>query len=79
MATRDDVRAALVHDLRAVGNDLKALLEDPKERKKKERRWRILYGAVALASTLAMRRIATRAWGILTGETAPVRGQQASK
>jgi hypothetical protein len=71
-------RQALAEDLRAVAEDLKSLFEtattDPKERQKKERRWSVLYGAFGIVSTLVARRLAVKAWGILTGETAPTKG-----
>jgi hypothetical protein len=73
-----DRRDALAEDLRAVAEDLKSLFEtataDPKERQRKERMWSMLVGAFGLASTIVARRLATKAWGILTGETAPVKG-----
>ena len=73
-----DRREALSGDLRALADDLKSLIEtattDPKERQRKERRWRALYGAFGLVSTVVARRLATKAWGILTGETAPTKG-----
>jgi hypothetical protein len=74
MASRKEAREALAEDLRALGDDLKAFLQDPKERNKKERRWRVFYGAVALVTTLVGRRIAAKLWSILTGEQPPVRG-----
>jgi hypothetical protein len=71
-------REALAEDLRALAEDLKSLVEtattDPKERKKKERRWNALYGGFGLVATLLARRLATKVWGILTGETAPTKG-----
>ncbi len=42
-------------------------------RKRKERRWGVLYGAIALVLTLAGRRVAARAWSILTGEQPPAK------
>ena len=76
-------RDAVAEDFRSLASDLKSLLEsattDPRERRKKERRWRVLYGALGLVTTLAARRVANRAWGILTGERPPAKGaQQAS-
>ena len=79
MATRKQARHALAEDLRAVADDLKAFVQDPKERAWKERRWRALYAALALVFTVAGRRVAARAWSILTGEVPPTKGaQQAS-
>jgi hypothetical protein len=79
MADRKDVRQALAADLRAVADDLRALVEDPKKRKRKERGWGVLYGAIALVTSLVGRRLATRAWGILTGEQPPVRGASSAR
>ena len=72
-----DRREALAEDLRALATDLKSLVEsattDPKERRRKERQWRVLYGALGLVTTLAARRAANRAWAILTGEQPPAK------
>jgi hypothetical protein len=73
MADRSDVREALVEDVRSLAGDLRALLEDPKERKRKERMWAALYGGLALGFTLIGRRLAVKAWSILTGEQPPVK------
>ena len=71
-------REAIADNLRALADDLKGLVAtattDPKERQRKERYWAALYGAFGLLSTLVARRLAVKAWGILTGETAPTRG-----
>jgi hypothetical protein len=73
-----DRRDAVADDLRALATDLKSLLEsattDPKERNRKERRWRVLYGAFGVVTTLVARRVATKAWAVLTGEKPPVKG-----
>ena len=74
MASRKEAREALAADLRSVAGDLKALLEDPKKRKRKERLWAALYGALALGVTLVGRRLATKGYSILTGEQPPVKG-----
>ncbi|HET7046343.1 MAG TPA: hypothetical protein VFI37_15970 [Gaiellaceae bacterium] len=70
-------REAVIEDLRAVGDDLQSLFEsivqDPKERQRRERRWRILYGGLGAVATLVARRSATKAYGILTGEGPPAR------
>jgi len=73
MADRKQAREALAGDLRSLAEDLRALVEDPKKRARRERQWRLLYGAVALGSTVASRRLATRAWEILTGEQPPTK------
>jgi hypothetical protein len=70
-----DRREAIAEDLRALASDLKSLVEvattDPKERRKKERQWRALYGALSVVTALVARRVATKAWAILTGERPP--------
>jgi uncharacterized protein DUF4235 len=75
-----DRREAVANDLRALADDLKSLLEsattDPKERQRKERRWSALQGATAILTTMVARRLATRVWGIVTGEQPPVKGSQ---
>jgi hypothetical protein len=72
-----DRRDAIADNLRSLASDLKSLADsattDPKERRKKERQWRALYGAIGFVTTLAARKAATRAWTILTGERPPVR------
>jgi hypothetical protein len=72
-----DRREAIAEDLRALASDLKSLVEvattDPKERRKKERQWRALYGALSVVTALVARRVATKAWAILTGERPPVK------
>jgi hypothetical protein len=77
MASRKEARGAVADDLRALADDLKALLEDPKKRKRKERRWDALYGGIAIVTTLVGRRLAAKAWGILTGEPPPIKGAAA--
>jgi hypothetical protein len=76
-----DRREAIASDLRALADDLKSLLEsattDPKERQRKERRWGALQGALAILTTMVARRLATRAWGILTGEQPPLKSRPA--
>jgi hypothetical protein len=74
MADRKEVLDALAEDARSLAGDFKALLEDPKERKKKERLYAALYGGLALGFTLVGRRLATKAWSILTGEQPPTKG-----
>jgi hypothetical protein len=68
-------RNVVAEELRSLAQDLKerlaALTTDPKEQAKKQRRWRILYGLSTAIFTLAARRLAARAWAILTGEQPP--------
>jgi hypothetical protein len=72
-----DRREAIAEDLRALATDLKSLLDsattDPKERQRRERRWRVLYTALGVVTTLAARRAAAKAWAILTGEEPPTK------
>ena len=72
-----DRRDAVAEDIRTLAADLKNLLDsattDPKERKRKERRWTALYGGLGLVTSLVARQVATKAWGILTGEQPPVK------
>jgi hypothetical protein len=72
-----DRRDAVAEDLRNLAADLKSLLDsattDPKERQRRERRWTALYGALGILTSLVARQVATKAWGILTGEHPPVK------
>jgi hypothetical protein len=70
-------RDAIADDLRTLASDLKSLVDsattDPKARRKKERQWRALYGALSVVTALAARRAANKAWAILTGERPPAK------
>ena len=73
----NDRRDAIADDLRSLATDLKSLVDsatsDPKERRRKERQWRALYGGLSLVTALVARRAANRAWAVLTGERPPVK------
>jgi hypothetical protein len=68
---------AVRDELVQLKDDLKSLAvvvrEDPKKRARKERSWKLLYGALSAILTLVGRRLATRLWWVLTGRTPPVR------
>jgi hypothetical protein len=70
-------RDAVAEDLRALADNLKSLYEsattDPKERRRKERQFRALQGALGVLTTLVARKLVLKAWGILTGEEPPKR------
>jgi hypothetical protein len=68
---------AVREELAQLRDDLKSLAvvirEDPKKRARKERAWKVLYGALSAGFTLAARRVAMRLWWVLTGRTPPTR------
>lgn len=70
-------RDAVAEDLRALADNLKSLYEsattDPKERRRKERQWSALQGALGVLTTIVARKLVVKAWGIITGEEAPKR------
>ena len=72
MPEKRDVVAA---QLRELAEDLKglrdALVQDPKAQARRERQWRILYGASSAVFAILARTAAARAWGVLTGERPP--------
>jgi hypothetical protein len=76
-----DRRETLQEELSTLASDLKSLLEtltkDPKEQARRERRWNLLLGITGAVFTLAARRLAAKAWGVLTGEAPPTKGAQA--
>ena len=69
---------AVKEELRTLGGDLRSLVStathDPKEQARRERRWRLLYGALSAVFALAARRLAGKSWGVLTGERPPAKG-----
>jgi hypothetical protein len=68
---------ALADELRTLADDMKQLLvtltTDPKEQRKKELRWRLLYGGLSAVFAVGARKLATRGWAILTGEEPPTK------
>jgi membrane protein len=73
-------REATMEELRALGEDLQSLATtlstDPKEQQRKEIGWRVLYGGLGAAATLVARKLATKSWGVLTGEAPPTGRKQ---
>ena len=72
MPTRGDVLSEQLDELKT---DLAALwvglTHDPKKEARKQRAWMVLTGALGAVAALGARRVATRAWGVLTGEAPP--------
>jgi hypothetical protein len=72
MPNRRDVVVEQLDDLKT---DLEALwvalTHDPKKERRKERAWTILTGALGAVAAIGARQVATRAWGVLTGEPPP--------
>ena len=72
MPSRTDVLVANLEELQQDLRDLwQALTRDPVKEARKERAWTILAGVFTAVGAIAARRAAAKAWGILTGETAP--------
>jgi hypothetical protein len=69
---RKDIVEERLGDLGHALKDLwKALTKDPKREARKERVWRAFSGAAVGVATVAARRAAGKAWGVLTGERPP--------
>jgi len=68
---------AIRGELVQLKGDLKSLAavvrEDPSERARKERAWKLLYAGLGAGLTLASRRLAARLWWVLTGRTPPAK------
>jgi len=72
MPTRTDVVEERIKDLEQdLSGLLAALTRDPKRQAWIERFWRALSKASAVAATMAARRMAAKAWRVLTGEPPP--------
>jgi hypothetical protein len=72
-------REVAAEELSNLTADLRSLVQtvtsDPEERARKERNWRLLYGGLSAVSALLARRLATKTWGVLTGELPPGKSQ----
>ncbi len=72
MPTKSDIVAEQLAELRQDLRELwVAVTADPKKQARKERLWSILAGVLAAVATIGARRIATKAWAVLTGEPPP--------
>ena len=73
MPKRRDVVGEQLDELRQDLEQLwDALTRDPEKEARKQRLWTIFVGAFGAVGTLAARKVTTKVWGILTGETPPV-------
>jgi|SRR5690242_21918941 len=78
MPNRSDLLLSNLEELQQNLTDLwRTLTRDPAKEARKERAWTILAGAFTALGAIAARRVATKAWGVLTGETPPVGKQPA--
>jgi hypothetical protein len=73
MPSRNDVLVANLEELQQDLRDIwQSLTRDPAKEARKERGWTILAAVFTALGAVAARRIAAKAWGVLTGETAPM-------
>jgi hypothetical protein len=80
MPNRRDVVAEQLEELRTDFEALwVALTRDPKKEARKERVWMVFTGALGAVAALGARRVATKAWGVLTGEAPPTARRPARK
>ena len=80
MPNRRDVVAEQLEELRTDFEALwVALTRDPKKEARKERLWMVFTGALGAVAALGARRVATKAWGVLTGEAPPTARRPARK
>jgi hypothetical protein len=78
MANRTDMLTSNLEELQQDLVDLwHTLTRDPAKEARKERAWTILAGVFTAVSAILARKVAAKAWGILTGEVAPIVKQQA--
>jgi hypothetical protein len=72
MPTRSDVLSEQLDELRTdLGALWAGLTRDPKKEARKERLWMVFTGALGAVAALGARRVAAKAWGVLTGEAPP--------
>jgi hypothetical protein len=73
MPTRSDVVGEQLDELRTdLRNLWVALTHDPKTEARKERAWMVFAGALGAVASMGARRVAAKAYGVLTGEAPPV-------
>jgi hypothetical protein len=69
-------RDVVVEQLDKLRTDLQglwiALTKDAKAEARKQRAWLLFAGILGAAGAMGARRVAARAWGVLTGETPPM-------
>lgn len=67
----------LAEELRTLADDLKqvyvTVTTDPKEQRRKELQWRLLYGGLSAVFAVVARKLAAKGYGILTGEEPPTK------
>jgi hypothetical protein len=70
-----DKRGAVMEELQELREDLKGLVttlrNDPKELARRHRKWQALEAITGALFMVAARRLATKAWFVLTGEVPP--------
>jgi hypothetical protein len=72
MPSKNDIVAEQLAEIRQdLRNLWTVLTTDPKKQKRKEQAWSILTGALAAATTVVARQMATKLWTRLTGEPPP--------
>ena len=80
MPKRSDV---VVEQLEELKTDFGALwvglTHDPKQEARKKRLWLVLTGALGAVAALGARRLAAKAWGVLTGEAPPTARRQPTR
>jgi hypothetical protein len=73
MPNRSDVLMTNLEELQQDLRDVwQTLTRDPAKEARKERAWTILSGVFTAVSAIVARRVAAKAWGVLTGEAAPM-------